>query len=92
MENPVITVPLNSPYSQSSLLELSIVVINGTLSVMLMFVFHLFFVSGTDGKAHLSDLFNLQTLYSHRIAFTSVQSLWHAWNAVQILKYFDNFI
>lgn len=44
LENPVITVPLNLPYSQFSQLELSITVVKGTLSVMLMFIFHFCFL------------------------------------------------
>lgn len=53
---------------------------------MFIFLFS-FFMSRTDGELHVSDLFNLNTLYSHSITFISVQSLWCAWNAVQMLKY-----
>lgn len=53
-----------------------------------MFIFHFsYFVSRADGELHVSDLFNLNALYSHSITFISVQSLWYAWNAVQTLKY-----
>lgn len=53
-----------------------------------MFIFlFIFFMSRTDGELHVSDLFNLNTFYSHSIPFISVQSMWYAWNAVQTLKY-----
>lgn len=49
-------------------------VVNGMSSVMFIFHFN-FFVSRTDGELHVSDLFNLNTLYNHNVKFMSVQSL-----------------